>query len=476
MIACQSIEINKINEELVIINSKPIKIIENYDILLHLINLTKFQNLVEQLENTIEKTTHVKNTVREEIKTIKIKLETIIPHHIIVKRGWINIIGTGIKTIFGNLDSEDGRIIKEKLDNLEDVTKTIVRNNNKQIEINDQFNQQFKQLKNIFEGNNVLNNHYNAITYDILELRKEMELNKNILKLQKMLEKINDVILTSRSGMLTQDLITIKEIKDYELNLEKLRQIKITLATYKNNLLIIMNIPKFSKTTYNEIMLENFPKENKIIKLKEKLFIQQEEKIFPYFEIITNKQVLQDNCLNNLLLSNTKLNCSYENFNQENIVYQIQNVLIIKNIKNQTLTQDCNTLKYVLNGNYIIKSENCTLNLFNNTYSFKIYENNLKMLNIPEHEVHINNINELQIRDIDNLEKVEFSVSQKNVTYGISSIILIVLIIVIILLILRKRQTILKMSTTTVNPVAESYPGGVMIPLNPKNTKGVFSP
>lgn len=471
----QNIRITEIYNEFAVIQEESVHLIEEYDILLHLINLTQCKILIDQLKSQYLLLTNPDSTQKEELNTLEVKIETILPHHIIHKRGLINIIGKGLKIVYGTMDDDDRIDIEERLKALEESNSELIQNNNKQIIINTQFNEQFKQIQGIFRQSIKTLNKYKSIENEINTLRIELEFNKNLERVQGIIEKINDIIMTSRTGMLTQDILTIQEIYEYNINIEKLKEIKLTLATYNENLLIILNIPKFSKKLYNKINVQTFPIKNKIITIPNENVLEYNKNIFEITKEEINLKETKDECIKNLFKENKLLNCKTQSFYQKNVVINKGQYLILKNFEKQRINQTCNNLEYTLEGNYILEIKDCTIEINNKKYNRKIYQDDFKLIPILNYNFSQEYEQELKFKSIANLNVLEVKIPKKHVTYGITTIIIVTIVVIIFIFYFKKgsKNTITNVNLPKVElqPLEDSKGGGV---ITTEQTKRIF--
>jgi len=128
-----------------------VNIIQNYNILLHIIDPTEIEKIVSILETNIMLTKPDENRefLQNELNKVRTKLQTILPHR--QKRGLINIAGTAMKWLYGTMDDNDRQEI-EHLKVIDENNHAIINSLNKNILINDHFNKTFETLKKIIES------------------------------------------------------------------------------------------------------------------------------------------------------------------------------------------------------------------------------------------------------------------------------------------------------------------------------------
>lgn len=190
------------------------------------------------------------------------------------KRGLINILGTGLKYIAGTMDHSDEKEIKEKLDQLFASNGKLIEGNNRQVSINRDISSQIQNItSHIRNQQRSIEQYLNKINHDVREkiisLEDEMKLmqyvyhvHHDILLLRNHMDDIEQVLFSSRLGLLSKNILTPKELELIP-NLENYNNIKITVASYKDQIIIVLLIPQFADQAYSKVIIEPIPDNSK---------------------------------------------------------------------------------------------------------------------------------------------------------------------------------------------------------------------
>lgn len=89
--------------------------------------------------------------MEHQLNHLRTELQTLIPHTR-EKRGLLNIVGTGLKYIYGTMDDNDRREIESQLQVLETNTHNAITQSNNQIQINEQFDEQLEKLTTLYSS------------------------------------------------------------------------------------------------------------------------------------------------------------------------------------------------------------------------------------------------------------------------------------------------------------------------------------
>ncbi|XP_055526896.1 uncharacterized protein LOC129719527 [Wyeomyia smithii] len=270
------------------------RIIDGHDRLLHVIDFAQFEISLTIIENIVNK---IKNTptdfseiIQLKLKEIKFIFDTLISKPSRDRRA-IDFLGSTIKFITGNLDSEDLKIINSNLDELRKNGNVLVKQNNKQIKINSKFENRLNLINNqIREHQNILNKiaeQENVLISEnqkfilVLQLDSFLE-NLKSIEYAVMLAKvniINNLILTPR------ELETIiQEISKQGLEIKHVDEASSYLTTTvlrrRSSLIICVNIPRLTQTIYRRTTIEPLPRLNHTVQIHNKEVFINSERIF----------------------------------------------------------------------------------------------------------------------------------------------------------------------------------------------------
>lgn len=174
------------------------KPIEHYDKILHILNLTEYEQTVDIImENikTLEKTTvdakPLLDTIDKNFELLRAKIDNLHPH-LRTKRGLANIIGKGLKLIAGTMDSDDEKQIEDRLKSLQDNQFNLTENANKLTHINNFISsqiqnitrhinvQQYKIGKYLDDFKRILQNRINTLEDKMTFMTQIYQLNNDI--------------------------------------------------------------------------------------------------------------------------------------------------------------------------------------------------------------------------------------------------------------------------------------------------------
>lgn len=136
---------------------------------------------------------------------------------------------------------------------------------------------------------NNLENNLNELHSEIKSFIVISEIKDNIYTVNHQIEIIHDIILASRLEILSKNILTIEEIKKNNITIEMYPFIKSCILHDKNELIIVISIPEFTKEKYMKINIEKIPNKNgyeldisvnSIISLNTQVFYYSDEKIY----------------------------------------------------------------------------------------------------------------------------------------------------------------------------------------------------
>lgn len=432
------------------------------------------------------------NTLVHNFNSLSRKIKHLRPHSR-ERRGLINILGTGLKYLTGTMDHDDETEIKNKLDALTINNKNLIEESNKQILINNEISDQIKNLtKQIKIQQNTISKYLNNFTKQnenrLIQVEDEIEyiqqiyqINYDIDILKNHISDIEQILLTSKLGVLSRNILTEKELTLID-DLEKFADIKTVVVFHEGKIVIILLIPEFSEKPVSKILIEPMPDKNdKSIYLENySILVDYKNDIYyinPKDNLKKNLIKRDDKCIENIIKFK-EANCVMKNYSKEEIKEILPGMIITKNIVKTNLSQTCNNYNISIFGNNLIRFENCRIKIkdlvFENFYTkirdniilphfiTKVVEN--KTLNFIELEdIHVKNIvnNRKKITEIENKTYTDKFVN-------ISTDIIIITIILGIILgrkFYKRRKIIKIVKDTSSEPQANG--GGVTVPITP---------
>lgn len=461
------------NNGYVPIKTGEFRLIEHYNKILHIVNVTEYEQTLElitdnirKLKGTTKETEPLLNSIIKNFALLKAKIDNLNPHFR-TRRGLVNIMGKGLKIIAGTMDSDDEKQITNKLNILynkgENLTNEL--DNLTQISsfmtlqiknITEHINQQQDQIgKYLNRFKNILQNKISTLEDELNFMSQVYQINNDISILKDHIDNIGQIIFSSKLGIIPTDILTKMEL-DFITDFESYTNIKVTVAFHENNIIIILKIPKYSELAFSKIHFEPIPNGvNKSIMLDTyEILVDTDNKIY--------KTDVKDNMLNNIISLNNKCLQDIINFEEAECpmnlldgpktVEILQGILIFKNF-NSNITHNCNERKITENGNFMIKFENCEIKTLNRTYTnvniklhdkfvlpnviTKVMENS----NTTLADIKLESLYLKQIQYDENINKFMYNNSKtKTISLSIDIIIIICILILAIVYLLKPRQ------------------------------------
>lgn len=301
----QVLDINDANigNGFILIQTNELQLINHYDHIIHTINLTEYETNIQLIEKSMNKFLFNSSTLYFYLHQLKNEYYTLIPHTR-TKRGLLNIVGEGLKFLFGTMSQEDKKEIEEYLQINKENNKNLINQSNKQITINTKFNEQISLMMETVNKNQLENimNKVNAIYNDLTYFKYETILKENIHYLIGNIHKIKEIIMSSRLGILSKDILTFDEMENHNINLNNLKDLQLKVATYGKLLLLIIDIPRLNQTIYKEVLIEPIPNHNNNLQIVTNInhVITTRNKVyFPTTEK-SKLQLINDTCIQNI--------------------------------------------------------------------------------------------------------------------------------------------------------------------------------
>lgn len=447
---------------------------------IHIINLDDFRDNIELIQNnirTLNENQHMSAAcviLNIKLKELENTFNFIYPYYR-NKRALLNILGSGIKFITGNMDHEDAKEINTNIQNLKFNVQNLNTDHNKQVKINE----------NIIDRLKFITNHINHqqlnITQQIKDLGKNFnnilwasqfvyQISFNIDILKDHFEDLADSISMARLNILSKNIINKEEREFIELKLTS-QNIEITSAeqalehlniqAYYNHtqLIFVLNIPIYDATNFTEYtIIPLINKKNQTILVPfERILINHNETFFivtpcytinkiKYCSLNNLKNINQDNCFKNIL-RNTNATCNYIKGHKYTEIIQISNnILIIKNARNLYINTNCKFNRNVT-GNFFIRINECKIEINGIIYENlnKIYKQEINQL---LHGIYIKeefettlNLETLHDKQIDNIKTIQDLRKETiihNTTHYTLTFIIIIIIATIVTYIIRK--------------------------------------
>lgn len=348
---------------------------------------------------------------------------------------------------------------------IQNITKHI---NKKQLQIGNYLNKLADYLKN-----KILN-----MEDEIRFLEHIYQINNDISLLRNHIDDIGQIIFSCKLGVIPSDIFTRTEL-DLIDDFDSYTNSKVAVALQDKNIILIIQIPKYSQNTLSKIIFEPIPNtNNKSINLKmHEILVDSKDNIFDT-NIKNNLQrnliKLSDECLSSII-NFEEAQCNMQTMNDTQVSEIIAGILVFKNFYSK-IEHNCNKINIKIRGNFIIKFENCEIKALNKTFSnikMKIYDKFI----LPNFITKIREKNEtipnlkletLYVEQIKHAESIQQIIKQNDnsnlLNFCINTTIIFVIIILTIYLINNIKS---KMSIVQISSEPQTNGGGVIIkPLN----------
>lgn len=423
-----------------------IQIIKNYDIILHIIDPYQIKNVISALESNIADLNLIeeKGILSTELESLKHMTQTIIPHR--HRRGLLNIVGTGFKWLYGTMDDDDRQNIEEHLKVIDENNHNVMINSNKQVHVKDYFNKTFLTLKDAIEKDRIqITEQLNIVNEGNKKILSKLVYLETLLKIKIIkdnLEHIQNNIASSRLGTMGNNILTTDEISKYDIDFDKLQNIKLgTLKYEEDKIIFAIKIPKetFKTKLYFITAMPNQDFEELLI--EEQKIVKINNVTYKYTEDQDYKNLKQFNLCHELKCIKSK--------NIKALLNEIEKgLLLVKNQVNVSLSSNCDERKQNLNGNYLLTFSNCEIYLNNNTFRNKEERFQQRFVIPDTTKLKVNQtkltFDDLLIKQVENTEFIKELKFQKQshlfINIGMSLVIVIVLLMASIFVYLKVRK------------------------------------
>lgn len=422
------------------------EIVKETDIVLHMINLLDIEHILDKItENINLRKMENKEMLMLELNDARNKLMTLFPKQHRHRRGLINGIGNLSKWLFGTMDDEDRQIIQNHLSNINEIKE----NNNQQVFINEYFNTTLNHLKIVIQNDRKnIEKELNSINkYLEIENNKQVYLEQftNIQLIKNKIEDLQDNIISAKYGIVHPSILTSDEIKKYKIDFTKLRYIQVGTAYLNQSCLVFgVKIPKKFVTVKQRIIVPIPNNENYEIDYKTEKIIGFENQSYTFKE---NKYLKELELSKHCLIKN---NCQMiKNIDLEILQLDIDTI-IVKNSVNISIEQTCNVDKIVLNGNYLINFNNCSVKI--KDYYFSNIIEMEKEIQINQYTKLIQNFThkfsftQMEKEHKNNIKNIMELKYHNKLTYGCNTAIMIIIIIVIIFVVTKHQHIKIKLN------------------------------
>lgn len=382
------------------------KIIQSYHLHLHIVQLERFQSCLDAMRYT-SRSLDQNNSTKEFQEILNLRMQRILESFYRLKpfkrhrRGLFNPLGTVIKSITGNLDNNDIEDIQKILSETQEKTNNLISNNERQISINTELQnkinsviehvnvQQIQVLKEIMNLRNQINQQASLIFRQVFH-----KLLFNLDVLEKQLNDIFESVQMSRVGILPKAILSENEtnfileiLENQDVDIITIDQIYEYLEVHtlhnKSSIIFVTKIPIFLPGKFRYVLIENIPKNGKIVVLNFKIAISGKNAIFgskidcqitEQYRICRRKDLTDlsdDRCIANAL-QGSEAACNFKESRNITEITQVDtHTIIIKNAVHP-ITVNSNTCDLgirQITGTIMITFEKCSITVNNSHYN-----------------------------------------------------------------------------------------------------------
>jgi Gypsy protein len=371
----QELKIHNLGKDLIaMIETKSCKIKIGVTKILHPINLTRIESTIDELLNTIDKKLNNNSALIRLLNHEAMKLENNLSQLKPKRNKRWDSIGKIWKILAGSPDADDLKVINLTMNNLIDE-------NNKQVKINKKIESEIDQILKITKRISINNNKI------ILEDIELITLIFNTQMINKELEQILDSIAKTKIKLVENRFLSKKEILEIGLMLEEqgiklgipedaLEWIQPSIATSKDTLLYIINVPKLQKDSAKVIKIRPLIVDGKKIKTDltnviisgSSLYTTEEPNSFiqePKFL----RNLADENCIRPII-QGLPGSCNFTKAGKGSKVIRMSDNIILLNNGVAKLSNTCGPQNRTLQGNFLIKFRNCTIWLNEEKFEF----------------------------------------------------------------------------------------------------------
>ncbi|XP_058064650.1 uncharacterized protein LOC131214285, partial [Anopheles bellator] len=255
------------------------KLIHEFDLQPFQTILNKYDVIISQLEEKplLEEVTQIVKQKHAQANRI---LQTLTPR--IRQKRSIDILGSVIKSITGNLDNQDLINLNSEIESIKNSKNVLINENNEQIKINNLFEKRINSLtKEAYRQSVEITR---IIKQTALDWQHALHIHNIIFHLDNIryqLDTIFGATQLSRLGVISTALLHPKEL---EFAMHILQEQGINLDSYdqtyeyleaiayhrSTSIIIIIQIPKFRNEPYHLLRIEPIPLDRKIVEINNK--------------------------------------------------------------------------------------------------------------------------------------------------------------------------------------------------------------
>lgn len=349
------------------IKLEEVEMVHNFTTIIHVVELDAVQEVIDALAYNIKQLkSDNEGVLTGELTKITLKLHTIFANR--QKRGLFNAIGTGLKWITGSMNDDDRVEIEEHFKISDENNHNIIDKVNKNIIVNNHFNNTFNKLKETIEKDRrlilVQLNDLRANDNNMLSQIAYLDMLFKIKILEDSIEHIQNNIVSARLNFMSSNILTNEEINTLNIDFDKLQNIQLAVAKYKEKkILFVIKVPKDIVTVRRSLLIPMANESFVELNFKPQQVVYYQNNVFEY---------MHDNNINNLRKSKICIydnNCKKVKNTKLEIIEIEKGLILIKNAFHVNLTSNCDEREIVLSRNYLLTFYDCKININNEMYS-----------------------------------------------------------------------------------------------------------
>lgn len=451
---------------------------QGYHKLIHEFKLHAFHSVLRQYETIITELEtnpqldEITKIVKQKHMQASTMLQTLSPRF--KQKRSIEILGSVIKSITGNLDNQDLLKLNNQIQTIRNSNNMLVNENNEQIRINEVFEKRINNLtkqafKQSVEISRIIKQARLGLDRSI-DWQHTLHIHNIIFNLDDIryqLDIIFGAIQLSRLGVISTALLLPKEL---ELATEILQSQGIDIHSYDQtyeflesaayhrdgSIIIIIKIPKLRDGYYQLLRIEPIPADGKMIEINSKFAVTNNVESFLSDEkcgqiegtflcdIHNLVNVTDDQCYHQLLHGNPS-RCNFASHpNSSEVQIMENNGILVKNaIKPVYLQNTCGIGAKNLTGTFFVTFDNCSIDIDQQHFDSRTFQFSSEHLILPLHFVNVKKTNvkvkpmeelqDLQLTNRHRLNRLE-DVNQRDNLVNIGSIIMLTLIVTAVLI------------------------------------------
>ncbi|XP_065087120.1 uncharacterized protein LOC135708876, partial [Ochlerotatus camptorhynchus] len=383
---------------------------------------------------------HLTDTFLYKLKITKNKLNSLYPRR--HKRGLINALGSVIKFVAGNPDQDDIELIQHNLGNIQFAENHIIKNQNKQIKINNELQKTVNKVSiTVAKIVKQLRTNSGNIRKDV----EEINLILNLDIIIQTLEDIEEQFIFSKSNILNKNILSSAD-KDYIIEFFKNQGIKLHFEDqiFKFvNCIAILKDDHVENEEYDLIQLETTNINRRRINLDTQYVAKYKKFIYKQSDkcvLCDNTHKLNDGFVYNIL-TNQAATCNMSKDNNQIIIRDITPGIILLDSRRGVHVLDSCGDDRIIEAPTIIETENCTVKILNQTFLQNFQTTSSPEFSTPifgkqkkpnNHPPSMEEIHQVNLENLEELTRIRLQLfkSQTIGGFAIASITIFLLIVV----------------------------------------------